>query len=141
MKFFKSYSSTPMISPLIDNENDFATIRRRLLNKPTIAEYQIGSRIAMADDKTHNDTVRNPLAQTRADKESKWLKNLIIHYTHEKRLQNYKKDIRLLWNQTFEKTPIIFTKLIIGNRNSPNMTQQLVRRRPTPKQNKIIHKT
>jgi len=111
MEFFKSYSSTPMISPLIDNENDFATIRRRLLNKPTIAEYQIGSRIAMADDKPHNDTVCNPLAQTRANKESKWLKNLIIHYTHEKRLQNY------------------------------NMTQQLVRRRPTPKQNKIIHKS
>ncbi len=59
-----------MITPLIDNENYFATLRRRLLNKPTIAEYQIGSRIATKNDQLHNGTVCNPLAQTRADKES-----------------------------------------------------------------------
>ncbi len=129
-----------MISPLIDNENDFAIIRRRLLNRPTMTEYQIASRIATTNDKPHDDTVENPLVQHRQNKESKWLNNLIIHYTHEKRLQNYKKDIRLLWNKTFEKTPIIFTKLVIGNRNGPNLMQELLHRRPVSKQNKIILK-
>jgi hypothetical protein len=31
---------------MITNENDYAFIRSALLNKPTIAEYQIASRIA-----------------------------------------------------------------------------------------------
>ncbi len=66
----------------------------------------------------------------RLNKKSKFDNNLIIHYTYEKRLKNNKKTIHQLWNQTFDKTPIKTTRLIIGNRNQPNMTTQLIHRRP-----------
>jgi type II secretory pathway predicted ATPase ExeA len=141
MKFFTNYLPTSTLSLLINDENDYAVLRRKLLYKPTINEYQIASRIATTIETPHNDTVDSSLIQESLDKESKWLNKLIIHYIHEKRLQNYKKDIRLLWNRTFEKTPIIFTKLIIGNRNSPNLTHELVHRRPSSIKNPIIHKS
>jgi hypothetical protein len=41
-----------------------------------------------------------------------------------------KKDVHQLWNQTFENTPVMNTKLIISNRISQNGTKTLVHRRP-----------
>ncbi len=41
---------TSSIVSLINNENGFDTIRRQLLNKPTIPEYEIASRIAKTID-------------------------------------------------------------------------------------------
>ncbi len=54
----------------------------------------------------------------------------IIHYTHEERFRTSKKDIHQLWHHIFADTPVIVTKLIIGNRNSHNATKVLVRRQP-----------
>jgi hypothetical protein len=103
---------------------------RYFLNQPTIHEHQLASRIAKTINPDKNDTVDNPTVETKRNKESKWLNNLIIHYTHEKRLAIYKKNIYQIWNQTFQETPVLDTRLIIGNRNSKNLTKQLVRRRP-----------
>ena len=100
------------------------------MNQPTIHEHQITSRITKTINSNTNDTVDNPVVETKPNKESKWLNNLIIHYTHEKRLATYKHDIHQIWNQTFQQTPVLDTRLIIGNRNSKNLTKQLVRRRP-----------
>jgi hypothetical protein len=110
-------------------KNDFATIHRQLLRKPTISEHQIASRIAKTIDNDNKDTVDNLLVKTRLDKESKCINSLITHYIHEKRLATYKKDIHKLWNQTFTQTPLLNTWLIIGNRNNQNMTKQPVCRR------------
>ena len=116
---------------MIDSENDFAFIRRILLNKPTIPEYQIATRIATTFDVNTKEEVDNPLVRARLNKQTKYDTNLIIHYTHEKRLQSNKTDIHQLWNQTFQQTPVTNTRLIIGNRNSRNITKELVHRRPT----------
>ncbi len=48
-------------------------------------------------------------------------------------LQVIKKDIHELWDQIFEETLVMKTKLIVGNRNSPNTTRTLVRLCPHPK--------
>jgi hypothetical protein len=96
------------------------------LNQPTISEHQIASRIAKTIYNDNKDTVDNPLVKTKLDKVSKWINNLIIHYTHEKRLATYKKDIHQLWNKTFTQTPLFNTRLIIVNRNSQNMMKQLL---------------
>jgi len=56
--------------------------------------------------------------------------DLIIHYTHEKRLQNHKKDIHQLWHQTFAQTPVLKTRLITHKRTSHNMVRELVDRYP-----------
>jgi hypothetical protein len=53
-----------------------------------------------------------------------------MHYTHEARLESYKKNIHQLWNQIFAQTPVINMRLIIGNRNNPNNKGTLVHRRP-----------
>lgn len=55
---------------------------------------------------------------------------LIIHYTHEQRFAHYKSKIHQEWNKLFLHTPVIDTKLIVGTRNKPNLTKELVRRCP-----------
>jgi hypothetical protein len=63
-------------------------------------------------------------------KESNPSRHLIIHYTHEARLETYKKQIHQLWDQIFADTPVTGTKLIVGNHNSCNATKKFIRRRP-----------
>ena len=94
---------------MINTENDYAFIRRSLLNKPTIPEYQIASRIAKTIHVDGKAEVDNPLVKARLGKQSKFDTNLIIHYTYEKRLQ------------------------------STNMTKELVHRRPRPRKQNIVN--
>jgi hypothetical protein len=58
-------------------------------------------------------TVNNSLVAAHASKKSKWIRNLIIHYTHEARHENYKRDIHQLWNQIFKDTATMNTTLLI----------------------------
>ncbi|CAF0779037.1 unnamed protein product [Rotaria sordida] len=115
---------------MIHNENDSVTIRRELLHKLTIPKYRIASRLAKTIDTNFKHEVNDPLVKIRLDKIPKWTTNLIIHYTHERRLSTYKKDIHQLWNHIFVHTPVINTRLIVGKRNSANLTKELVCRRP-----------
>jgi len=48
-------------------------------------------------------------------------KSIIVHY---------KTRIHQIWNASFQKTTAIETKLIVGTRNNPNLTNELVRRNP-----------
>jgi hypothetical protein len=120
------------VLPTIHNENDFVRLRYLLLNRPTIPEYQIASRVAKAIKNNPTAEINDPLVKARLNKQSKFDNNIIIHYTYEKRLQNNKNTIHQLWHQTFDQTPVINTRLIIGNRNSRNTTRELVHRRQTP---------
>ncbi len=122
------------------NENDFAFIRNILLNKPTIREYQIASRIAKSIKVPYDETVDNPFVKARLDKPNRFDTNIIIHYTHEKRLQSIKKATHQLWNQTFAQIPVINTRLIIGNRNNRNMKRELVHRHPQPERQITMNK-
>ena len=116
--------------PTINNENDFALLRQILLTKPTVHEYQIASRIAQSIKFEPDQTVDDPLVQLRLDKPSKFDTNVIIHYTHETRFQSHKEYIHRIWKQMFDNTPVMKRRLIVGNRNSPNMTRELVHRSP-----------
>jgi hypothetical protein len=73
-----------------------------------------------------NEEADDPLVRARLKKPLKFDNNLIIHYTYEKRLQSNKTVIHQLWNQVFQQTPVIESRLIIGNRNSRNLTRELV---------------
>ena len=64
--------------------------------------------------------------------EKKYLDRLIVHYTHEKRLQTYKREIHQIWNQLFFNTPALEVRLIIGNKNSRNIRRELIRTCPLP---------
>ena len=118
---------------MINTEKDYSFIRQTLLSKPTIPEYQIASRIAKSIPFERYEIVDDPLVRSRLDKPSKFDTNIIIHYTYEKRFQCNNIYLHQLWNQTFQQTPVMERRLIIGNRNSPNMTRELVHRRPNYK--------
>ncbi len=121
------------IIPLLQTENDFIFISSYLLNRPTATERQIATRITKVVDSIRHDPNNDPLDQISLKTKSEWIENLIIQYAHEARLTTYKRDIHQLWDQTFKETPVVKTKLIVGNRNNPNATQTLVRRRPAKK--------
>jgi hypothetical protein len=127
-QFLHSKLYNKSIIPLFEAESAFQLIRFNLLNKPTVAEHQIASRIARATD--HQDEKLSVV--TEAEKQSiiSDVDKLIIHYTHEKRFESFKKDIHRLWDKIFQSTPVSHTKLIIGHRNNKNATQELLRRRP-----------
>jgi hypothetical protein len=130
-QFFPSHLSISAVLPMIHTENDFTRIRYVLLNRPTISEYQIASRATKAINDDPTEEIIDPLVKAQLNKQSKFNTNLIIHYTYENRLQSNKNSIHQLWHQTFEKTLVMTTRLIIGNRNSPTMTKELVHRRQT----------
>jgi hypothetical protein len=93
----------------------------------------MASRIAKAIETNRNEEADDPLVRARLKKQSKFDKNLIIHYTYEKRLRSNKTVIHQLWNQIFQQTPVIQSRLIIGTRNILNLTRELVHRRPQQK--------
>jgi hypothetical protein len=96
MKFFTNNIAISSIIPFIDNKQHFMLKRARLLNKATATEHQIASRIVKTIDPNKNDIVDDPLVQMRFHQKSKWVTNMIIHYTHEARLASYKKNIHQL---------------------------------------------
>jgi hypothetical protein len=100
------------------------------LNRPTAIEHQIASRVAKTIDPLNNDTIDDPLVRIRLNKVSQLDQNIIIHYTHETRFTNYKKNVHQLWDQIFAATPVMNSKLIVGNQNNRHATKILVRRRP-----------
>jgi hypothetical protein len=130
-QFFPSHLPISDVLLTIHTENEFARLRYLLLNRPTITEYQIALRAAEAIKNNPNEDINDPLVKAQLNKQSKFDNNLIIHYTNEKRLQSNKNAIHQLWHQTFEQTTVINTRLIIGTRNSRNMTRELVHRRQT----------
>lgn len=106
---------------MIDNEHDFQLIRRRLLDQPTVAECKMAFEVAklnLTGKPSQLEPVRDALKNDR---------NLIIHYTYEKRLQSLNKDIHSIWHKMFNTTAIFNTRLIVGNRNSRKLSQELIK--------------
>jgi hypothetical protein len=69
----------------------FLFVRSYILNRPTVIEHQLTSRIAKTTDPLENDTINDPLVRMRLKKLSNSDRNLIVHYTHEARLGTYQK--------------------------------------------------
>jgi hypothetical protein len=104
-------------------------------------QQQVATRKTKAVDSIRHDSTNDPLDQILLKPKSQWIENRIIHYAHESRLTTYKRDIHKLWDQTFKETSAVKTKLIVGNRNNPNATHTLVRRRPAKKLSKTAVST
>ncbi|CAF3397469.1 unnamed protein product [Rotaria sp. Silwood2] len=118
---------------MIHDENEYTLLRRQQLALPTASEQSRASRIASQMDCNNPNATTDPLIQSKLKKRQKTLNQLhpmIIHYTHEKRFAHYKSSIHKLWQCSFGRTPITETKLIVGTRNHPNLTKELVQRSP-----------
>jgi hypothetical protein len=119
-------------------------MRQNLLGQPRQRQSQAALSAATADienDQTDEPTTeKENITTTTADrpiynKDDK----LFVHYTHEKCFQSLKRDMHQVYQNTFENSPAIYTKLVVGNRNRRNTQHELVRKRPkkTLLQNKI----
>jgi len=106
---------------VIDDENEYLSIRFELLKQPTSAEHQVLSRIGTIA-KQDQDAMKG---------ESKLDRCLIVHYQHEQRLVAFKKDLHRLWNEALTETPLNNACLIMGNRINRNTKRELIHNRPS----------
>ena len=58
---------------------------------------------------------------------------MILHCAYEKRFADHGRRIHQIWNNVFQNTPFISMKLIVGTRNNPNLSKELIRRNPFKK--------
>jgi hypothetical protein len=69
----------------------------------------------------------DPLVRAKLLKRQQKEKSIIVHYTYERRFTHYKSKIHQILNESFHSTSAMETKLIIGTRKNPNLTNELVR--------------
>ncbi len=96
MKFITNNLRILSIIPLFETDNNFQFVRSYLLNRPTVTDQQIASRIAKTIDSMNHNTADHPPVRIQLQRKSKSITNLIIHYVHEARLTSYKQDIHKL---------------------------------------------
>ncbi|CAF4728615.1 unnamed protein product, partial [Rotaria sp. Silwood2] len=133
-KIFGSYTSLNSILPLIDNEAQFFRLRKEYMNQPTARHSQIEAHIAQFQEKNEESEVEQLVTTTstttKKQKNSRFQDTVIIHYTHEKRFTNMKKDMHKVFREAFQGFGIEAVRLIVGHRNSPNSERELIRKRP-----------
>ena len=130
-KFFIEKSITPTsILATIPDENNYYLLRRRIIALYTQSEHARANRIASQMDSSQINSTTDPLVKAKLLKRQQKKKSIIVHYTYEKRFTHYKSKIHHLWNASFTASTGINTRLIVGTRNNPNMTKELVRRSP-----------
>jgi len=115
----------------IENENQYLTLRTQLLKQQTTSQQQLLFRVSTIIDKDQNEQAKDQTIQDKIHNEEKSNKRLILHYRHEQRLASYKKDLHQIWNNTFNATSILDTRLIVGTRNNRNTAEELVSKRPS----------
>ena len=123
---------------MIHDENEYHSLRQQLLGEPTLTEHLRASRIASQIDFNTGIVPDDALVQTKLVKRQQRankLQPLIVHYTYEKHFAYYKSRIHQEWNNLFQGTLVSETRLIVGTRNNPNLTKELVRRSPHLKTN------
>jgi hypothetical protein len=125
--FFAKFPSTTLSSilPLIHSENEFFAMRKQLLDRPTADRNKLEKSVQNAD-KEHGATSTEPQKQINQH----YSRRLILHSTHEHRLQAIKRDFHQIWSTTFAATPVMETKVIVGNRNRRNAKLELIQTRP-----------
>ncbi|CAM4987022.1 unnamed protein product, partial [Rotaria socialis] len=132
------YISTSPFLLLIDDENKFFQLRQKLLGQPTPRQSQVALSSATAD--INNDPVADETKQpnestTKLDTTTitNYEEKLFLHYTHEKRFNVFKRDMHHVYEHTFKSTPAMYTKLIVGNRNRRQASDELIHKRHNPK--------
>ena len=106
----------------------FFILRQKILAQPTARQTQVARSIAAAVNTTNESSedlttiVHQNVVHSRA--------RSFIHYTHEKRFRRFKRDMHQLYDNVFQNTPAMAMKMVVGNRNRRDNTQELVHKRP-----------
>jgi hypothetical protein len=117
---------------MIHDENEYHFLRRQILSISTTSEHARANRIASQMDYNQIPSTIDPLVKAKLLHRQQKEKSIIVHYTYERRFAHYKSKIHHIWNESFHSTSVTETKLIVGTRNNPNLTKELVRRSPRP---------
>jgi hypothetical protein len=120
----------------VRDENQYYTLRRKILAILTKSEHARAARIASQMDYNQISSTIDPLVKAKLLERTQKRNSIIIHCTYEKRYAYYKSKIHQLWNAFFNHTKGIDTKIIVGTCNNPNLTNELVRRSPRAEEKK-----
>ena len=121
--------------PSINDEEQFFRMREKKLGQPTTRQSQVAMNVAVGDISNVQLNGQqigleqvNPASRA---KEKTDEKKLIIHYTHEKRLESLKRDMHKIYHDVFKNTPVGDLRLIVGTRNRRDARNELIRKRPS----------
>jgi len=93
-------------------------MRSKLLGEPTPRQSQIALNAAAADmdnDQTDDQIIQ---AQTTTNKQLTNINDeFFVHYTHEDRFQSLKRDMHQVYDDIFQNTPAMDTKMAVDTRN------------------------
>lgn len=106
-------------------------MRNKLLGEPTPRQSQTALSAATADmDNDQNDdqimkeqTTTNKEPTNDGDK-------FFVHYRHEQRFNTLKKDMHQVYEDVFQTTPAIYTRMVVGTRNRRDTKNEIIRKRP-----------
>ena len=146
-RFFRQYMSSSSVSPilpLLSDENQFFICRQKFLAQPTPKQTQVAksaTTVRVVNNEQSNaqqkvgqtETTRQRSIATMTEVQrnnDKFKNNIFIHCKHEARLAGLKKYIHEIHDGLFKNTPHGDIRLIVGNRNNPNMEYELTRKRP-----------
>ncbi|CAF3855858.1 unnamed protein product, partial [Adineta steineri] len=134
-KFFNEFIYATSILSFIENEQQFILLRQEILGQPTPGQSQTTSRAATADvdndqtDVTAETTSRESVAKIQKEPIN-YTDRLIVHYTHEKRFEPFKRNMHRVYQNVSKNTSAMVLKLIVGNRNRRDAKHELIRKRP-----------
>jgi hypothetical protein len=125
--------------PIIYNEQQFFLLRQKLLAQPTHIQAEVAKRVAgveLINHQLHGQNAQrtstrptNIVIIKRND--PKFNNTLFIHCKHEARLEDVKRHIHEIHDSVFKDTDFRDIRLVVGNRNNPDIDYELTQKRPS----------
>jgi hypothetical protein len=116
-----NYTSTTSLLATIIDENQFHEFRRKLLGQPTPRQSQIEASITQSkqyneENYLNTNTTSSTTKHQKVRKKSE--DSVIIHFTHENRFIDIKRDMHEVFREAFQALGIEAVHLIVAHRDS-----------------------
>ena len=106
-------------------------MRNKLLGEPTARQSQMSISAATADiDNDQTDELIKKDQTTANQKSVDSTDKFYVRYTHEQRFNTLKTDMHHVYDETFQNTPAMYTRMIVCTRNRRDAKNELIRKRP-----------
>ncbi|CAF4646084.1 unnamed protein product, partial [Rotaria socialis] len=131
--FFKYLPMISLILPLIENEEQFVILRKKLLEYPSVKQILVDKSAATVDNII---IIRDQYGQnddeetTNNNKDNTFQKKIFIHSLYEGRFRHIQREIHEIHDSFFKNTIYQDIRLIVGHRNSPNIEYESTTKRP-----------
>ncbi|CAM4978805.1 unnamed protein product [Rotaria socialis] len=122
-----------LILPLIENEEQFVILRKKLLEYPSVKQILVDKSAATVDNII---IIRDQYGQnddeetTNNNKDNTFQKKIFIHSLYEGRFRHIQREIHEIHDSFFKNTIYQDIRLIVGHRNSPNIEYESTTKRP-----------